>query len=816
MSVEITRFVDSITPQQTIILFGAGSSAPSGLPSAAQLAEQLASIIGLASQDYSLSEIASLVEQRLSRRELVETLRSTLRNARPTGGLLNLPLYDWKALYTTNYDDLIEQCYRRRNRDLTVYSTDFDFTVHDHPEATKLFKLHGTIEKDTVDGSASRLIITETDYDQTGNYRDSLYDRLKGDMIGGHLVIIGHSLQDRDIREMVNRAADLGSKAPGAWRLSLFLYTRDDNRAQLFEKRGFTVCFGGIDDFFAQLARKLPTERIDQNSQDPLDKVPALRPVTIDVAHLSEAKPDFGNMFNGWPATHADILAGLTFERMVAEEIDHVLRASDALCAVLLGASGVGKTTAARQAVQRLRQHGHVCWEHQVDHSLDARGWVEVAHSLATTGVNGVLLIDEAHVHLQQINNLIETLISEKLSALKLICVSTRNHWSRRIKTPNIFKVGRELVLSRLQPQEIDRLLNLVDSNSAVRTLVERTFSGFSQYERRRRLADRCESEMFVCLKNIFASEKFDDIILREYASLDAAHQEIYKIVAALESAGIKVHRQFVIRLLGIPAEQVSAALAGLTDIVHEYTINEREGLYGWRSRHQIIASIVARYKYPQVAQLVELFALVIDHLSPTYDLEVLSMRELCNVDSGIPIIPEKAVQNTLLRKIVSIVPGERVPRHRLIRNLIEMGEFEKAETEIRIFEKDFRRDGPVARYKVVLLTARAKTTQGIMEEDRLAILDQARALAIKSIRQFPHNKSLLTAYCEVGLEIHRRTGNYSAYDDAMSELRAAEDRIGDPDIPRLIARYESRLNMRASGNNDETAQSEEAEEGDG
>ena len=174
-------------------------------------------------------------------------------------------------------------------------------------------------------------------------------------------------------------------------------------------------------------------------------------------------------------------------------------------------------------------------------------------------------------------------------------------------------------------------------------------------------------------------------------------------------------------------------------------------------------------------------------------------MRELCNVESGIPSIPDKTVQNTLLRKMMSIVPGERVPRHRLIRNLIEMGEFEKADTEIRIFEKDFERgDGPVARYKVSLLTTRAKMTAGIMEEDRLVILDQARALAQNSIRRFPFNKSLLSAYCDVGLEIYRRTGDSTVYDDAIAELRAAEEQIGDPDIPRLIARYESRIRWYA------------------
>jgi len=107
-----------------------------------------------------------------------------------------------------------------------------------------------------------------------------------------------------------------------------------------------------------------------------------------------------------------------------------------------------------------------------------------------------------------------DVLVSENLSSLKLVCISTRNHWNPRIKTPNLFKRGKEFKMGRLQPQEIDRLLNLVNSSSTVRALVEQTFSGFSQYERRRRLMDRCESEMFVCLKNIFASEKFDDIEL--------------------------------------------------------------------------------------------------------------------------------------------------------------------------------------------------------------------------------------------------------------------------------------------------------------
>ena len=56
-------------------------------------------------------------------------------------------------------------------------------------------------------------------------------------------------------------------------------------------------------------------------------------------------------MYNGWPATYADISAGLTFQRNIANEIDRDLSQPQQSVAVLLGAAGVGKSTAARQAV---------------------------------------------------------------------------------------------------------------------------------------------------------------------------------------------------------------------------------------------------------------------------------------------------------------------------------------------------------------------------------------------------------------------------------------------------------------------------------
>jgi hypothetical protein len=188
---------------------------------------------------------------------------------------------------------------------------------------------------------------------------------------------------------------------------------------------------------------------------------------------------------------------------------------------------------------------------------LEIDDWLGVAKTLAHDNKLGLLFVDDAHLHIYELNELIDALVSDNLSSLKVIVVSSRNNWSPRAKTPNFFKTGKEFRLSRLDSDEINRLITLVDNKTEIRQLVEDTFTGFSRDEKRRRLVERCEADMFVCMKNIFASDSFDDIILREFADLPAPCQEIYRYVAALENAGVRVHRQLIIRLLHVAMGQI-------------------------------------------------------------------------------------------------------------------------------------------------------------------------------------------------------------------------------------------------------------------
>jgi len=799
--IQMERLVAGIEPERTVLFFGAGSSLPSGAPTVAQLQLHFEQLYGVVASEYTLAEQTGIIEnQTKDRSRLIADLRGQFRGLSPTGAILNLPLYNWKSFYTTNYDTLIEASYARKSIPITPYSTNFDFGTSRSSDTVQLFKIHGTIDKDVVDGNQSRIILTENDYDLTHEYREMLYARLASDLTGAHLVVIGHSLKDPHIRVVVDRAVKANQKIGAGGRVTLLMYTRDDGLAALHEAKGFNVCFGGIDDFFAGLIGKIVGHPFPAISTlDPLDFVPSLRPVTIDASAAAASRsPDVSAMYNGRAATLADIAAGYTFRRNVSDAISKAFDDPGVIVATILGPSGVGKTTAARQVLSSLSTKDFRVWEHKQDQELRASAWRTVSRRLQLQKEYGVLFIDDAHADLPQINTLIDELSADAPQHLKLLLVSSKHHWGPRVKTPTYFRVGREFSFNRVDGDEIDRLLTLIEVSEPLRRLVEENFSGFSRVERRRRLVDRCSADMFVCLKNIFSSDKLDDIILREYAALDEPSRDIYRFVAALESAGVRVHRQLVIRLLGISAAYVASALLRLEEIIEEETQNEREGIYLWRGRHKVIMNIIAQHKYYDTEKRFDLFNKVIEGISPTYDIEIRTIRELCNIETGLQTILDKKDQNILLRKMMSIAPRERVPRHRLIRNLIELEQFDSADTEIRLFENDFARDAPVVRYKINLATERAVRSRGLLPEDRLVLIEKAAEMAASAARRFRSNKAILTAYCEVGLAAARLSGSSNIFDRAIAEMKEAEERIGDPDISRLIANLESKMRSRA------------------
>jgi len=788
----IEELARRIEPSRTVLFFGAGSSIPSGAPSSEELVQILESKFELAGAGLNLMELASLIEGRGRRKTLIETIRARIVTDQPTRGVLALPAYDWKAIYSTNYDELVEVAFSKAGKALRVIVSDFDLGANAERSQIPLYKIHGSIDQDIVLGHRARLVISEVDYDQTSVYREKLYRIFEADLAQSDLVIVGHSLTDPHIKQIIDRVAKMHNTTASSFNIYLLLYSRDETRAELLQKRNFNVVFGGIDDFMAALGQQNKRKDGELFALDSSGGLGArLGPSTIDVSHeLIHGRSGFEKMFNGRPATYSDISADFTFGRDAERRIAEDLTNSNQLVAAVIGASGVGKSTLCRQVMQKLSRQGIFAWEHIVDHELDVDAWFRYAKGLPD-GQFAILFVDEANLHLNDLNELVDRCVDLPTPKLKVLLACTKNMWSPRVKSPHMYKRGREYALSRLSDSEIEALLNLVEAREEVRRLVEPAFGGFSRNERRRRLAQRCDADMFVCLRNIFASTKFDEIILREYAGLTSELQDVYRIVSALESFGVRVHRQLAIRLTSISDMSVAAVLASLDDIVSEYDVEPRKGVYGWRGRHVEISGIIRRHKYNDPNAIVRLLTLFIENVVPSIPMEMWSIREICQGPGGIRSIASQEMQNRLYRKIITELPSEKVPRHRLIQNLIRAGEYDAASAEIRIYEKDFRGDGAILRYRIVLDVHRAQHTPGLMTSDRLAISRSAFEASKDAANRYPNNKYIFFVLADAAKACFRFGGAYDPVEYAVEQLKGAEDRIGDPEIARVRRRLE-------------------------
>lgn len=786
----------TIQPSRTTLLFGAGTSIPSGAPTGLALGGILAAKLGR-SPGEELSEVAQIFENRFGRPELTKVVRAGLKDLTPAAGLLTLPAFDWMSIYTTNYDTLIEQSYSQARRDLQVCRSNYEVT-RPRDSATTLYKIHGCVTQDSDTGHKNKMLITESDYDDYDKYRQTLFNMLQQDMFTADTIIIGQSLNDRHLKELVKRVCGLKQEGIQA-RVFLMVHTYDEDKASLFTRLGVDVVHGDLEDLLrALLVLTESTGNLVHSTSTQVDSflTPDLLLTSQNVQHAAQLTGNPVRLFNGTPATYADIASGHTIPRAALSRIENAKNGARGFFLVIAGSRGVGKTTLARTFVLNRMQSGMPAWEHLSDHALDVQAWAAVELKLRQENRDGILFIDDCTRHLRAVNKLVDHLNSLDRSHLRIIVTAEAAKWKVSPKSRGFFSKGDLIRISVLERTDIDNLINLLDQKSEIRALVESHFLELSRTDKVRRLREKCSSDMFVCLKNIFANDNLDNILLQEYAELSNEAQEVYRYVAAIQAMGGFVHRQLIMRVTGIGATGLSSLLNQLDGIVSEYTIDHRNGIYGWCTRHDVIAETIARWKFADQDDLQLLLASLIDGLNPSVRIEMENAIAIASNDAGINRVTSLASQVKLYRSLIETIPGHHTPRRRLVRLFLRNEMLSDAENEITQAERALGKDPVISRHKALLTLRKAELTPGITDSDRTAMLLDAEGIIRRCIRDFEPDLYSYRTLGEIGLALIERSGDFDAYDDAVKYLQDFESLNGDPEIAnerrRLVGRVRS------------------------
>jgi HD-GYP domain-containing protein (c-di-GMP phosphodiesterase class II) len=188
-----------------VLFVGAGASIEAGAPSAQEMTRELSKkYLQGKHQEEPLSKVASYIETKpgLGRRLVVDYLINRLSPLKPSKAHLLLPKFRWAAIYTTNYDTLIEQAYERVGVKYKPIMSSCDLVIDmiDYYSYVLLYKPHGCISRPAV--SEAPIIITEDDYYSVVDNRKAIYRQLEVHKYKSVFLFIGYSFSDFNLSQI--------------------------------------------------------------------------------------------------------------------------------------------------------------------------------------------------------------------------------------------------------------------------------------------------------------------------------------------------------------------------------------------------------------------------------------------------------------------------------------------------------------------------------------------------------------------------------------------------------------------------------------
>jgi hypothetical protein len=156
--------------------------------------------------------------------------------------------------------------------------------------------------------------------------------------------------------------------------------------------------------------------------------------------------------------------------------------------------------------------------------------------------------------------------------------------------------------------------------------------------------------------------------------------------------------------------------------------------------------------------------------------------------------IGDLETRKNLYTNLTKLAPGERIPWHRLIRELLNEGDYETTEYIIRDAETAAGLDAPIARYKIRVIVARALNSKGISKSDRLAMLRHAYEQAMRNTDHNRFDKYSYSVLCDVAVEVAHMGGGSYLLDEAIKHMRDASSRILDRELDARLHHYERAL----------------------
>ena len=246
------------------LFLGAGASHTAGGPLGGKLTELIKNKFPKINQ--SLSGFIEVCQDVIdtppyNRNELEEFIRSKLTPLQPTREHGIMTKYDWAAIFTSNFDDLIELSYRVTPERLkpcqAIYSERFQVNPADRSKVY-LFKIMGSMT--AIEGETGNMVLSRADYTRALIRRKKYLELLSDFVKTGTLVFVGYSFGDRLVLDLIDEIVEIYGRERLPWSYALFdRLELDDKTRYMFNSRKIIPLECNFQQFFQYLEKNYAT-----------------------------------------------------------------------------------------------------------------------------------------------------------------------------------------------------------------------------------------------------------------------------------------------------------------------------------------------------------------------------------------------------------------------------------------------------------------------------------------------------------------------------------------------------------------------------
>jgi len=657
------QLIDKVKQGKVILFLGSGALYGATLPGKGiPLGNDLRDILcdRFLNDSFKSSDLAHVAAMAISQTCLFDVqdfIKDYFAELEPADFHKQIPKFKWRALFTTNYDLLIENCYKGVSdslQDLCVILNNEDNFDETRITNNKLpyLKLHGCVTR--THDAALPLILTTDQYNDCLIRRDRLFRQLYELAYENTLVFVGHSLLDHNIRNVLLK---LEKEAPHGQRHYLIKPGIDGIERDFWGEKKITALDVSFKDFIEELCSDItdndrvlslvrppvshPIQSVFSTHSAPSDELVdfltnQVEYVTSDISvSHNDPKDFFRGVDQEWSPVVRDVAIRRGLQKVVFEEVierPDVHRSVLSDFFVVKGEAGSGKTVLLRQ----------LAWEAS-NASLGVILWVRkgcvadyplIEEIISKANERVFVFWDDAAINSIELNRFM--LKARRSNArLTVITAERYNEWNVRCDELDEL-VTDNYELRYLSETEIENLVIQLEKNDSLGP----NLIGKSHADRCQELRDVHGRQLLVALHEATMGEPFEDIVFNEYENIfSESAKKIYLTVCTLNRLRIPVRAGLVSRIHDIsfndftskfhkPLEKVVITKGSIEQDVH------------YSARHSEIAEIVFRRALFNVEERYHEYITIVKKMNVSFSSDRLSFRALVKAKSLSELFP--------------------------------------------------------------------------------------------------------------------------------------------------------------------------------